>query len=123
MSWIENAKKDFTIIMQTKHGNITYTPNWLNARRSIDYNIAEFNFKNVAGTLVKRSQPMGVRYDIEIYFQGEDNLIKAQDFLDSAADPRAWTVSHPMYGQLYVQPIGLGFDDSNLNATKITSIG
>ncbi len=62
---------------------------------------------------------MGAVYDIEIYFQGDDNLIKSADFLESSKDPRAWTVSHPMYGSLFVQPLSLKYDDTKLNATKI----
>lgn len=117
MSWLNNIKEDYTI---TTGDGVKYTVNWLNANRVREYNVAEFNFKNVSGTLVDRRLPLGTRYDIEIFFQGGDNLIKGQDFIKSADNVGAWTVSHPMYGSIYVQPISLKFDDSQFNVTRIT---
>lgn len=117
MAWIEQVKKDYTI---TTGDGKKYTVNWLNARKMVEYNIAMFNFKDLSGTLVKRGVPMGTKYAIEIYFQGADNLDKSKAFQKSAANTKAWTVSHPMYGSLYVQPTSLEFDDSAYNVTKIT---
>ncbi len=117
MSWIEQIKRDYTI---TTGDGAKYTVLWLNATRSVEYNIAEFNFIGVNGTLVKRSQPMGTKYAIEIYIQGENNLDRSAAFKKSSENPKAWNVSHPMYGALFVQPISLNFDDTQYNVTKIT---
>lgn len=118
MSWFNNIKEGYTI---TTGDGVKYTVNWLNAQRIREYNVSEFNFKGVAGTLIDRRLPMGTRYDIEIYFQGVDNLIHAQNFLESAdGSTKAWNVNHPMYGSLFVQPLSLKFDDSQFNATRIT---
>ena len=43
-----------------------------------DYNVAEFEFPEVSGTLVSRKKPKGSRYDLEIIFQGENNLDLSQ---------------------------------------------
>jgi len=117
MAWIENINKGFTI---TTGDGVKFSVNWLNARRAVDYNMTQYNFKGLTGTLVDRRLPMGRAYDLEIYFQGADNLIKATDFMDSAENTKAWTISHPMYGILQVQPLGLELDDSSFNATKIS---
>jgi hypothetical protein len=117
MSWINNIKEGYEI---TTGDGKKYTPNWLNAQRVTEYNVSEFAFKGVRGTLVDRRKPLGIRYDIEIYFQGEDNLNTATAFLVSAENPKKWTISHPLYGTLYVQPTSLKFDDSRFNATRIT---
>jgi hypothetical protein len=117
MSWLQNANKDYTII--TGDGK-KYIVNWLNARVATEFNTAQFNFVNTQGTLVRRSQIMGAVYDIEIYFVGEDNLTRAKDFRDSSANKNAWTVNHPMYGAIYVQPLSLSYDDSSFNTTRIT---
>lgn len=137
MSWIENINRDFTIIMSVdfdvvtgvsakgkvkvahRHDSATFTPNWLNATRSVEYNINEFNFKNVAGTLVRRQMPMGTKYNLEIYFQGEDNLIESARFKRAADNVKTWNIAHPMYGTIIVQPISLAFDDSSYNVTKV----
>ena len=117
MSWITNVNKGMSI--RLGDGN-TFFPNWMNANRSVEYNISEFNFQNVTGTLVSRKRPMGTRYNIEIFFQGDDNLNLSDEFKKSSEDSRAWQVSHPMYGSLYVQPLSLSFDDRDFNVTRIT---
>jgi len=116
MSWIEKINSDFTI--KTGEGS-TFTPNWLNANKTIDYNVSIFEFKELEGSLVKRRTPKGARYAFEIYFQGENNLDLAKEFEIAAADPRAWNVTHPFYGAILVQPIGMTFDNSVYNVTKI----
>jgi hypothetical protein len=117
MSWIERIKTEFTI---TTGDGKSYAPNWLNASKAIEYNISEFVFKELAGSLVKRGTPRGTKYAIEVLFQGEDNLDMAQAFEASAADPKPWTIAHPLYGSVLVQPLGLVFDNSAYNVTRIT---
>jgi hypothetical protein len=45
MSWIENIKNDLQI---TTGDGKKYKPSWLNATKSIDYNISEFEFQKLA---------------------------------------------------------------------------
>ncbi len=118
MGWQEQIDSDFVIT--TGDGKV-FIPEWMNATKGNDFQIAEFDFPDQPGTLVRRSQPKGRRFNIEIFFQGDDNLDKARDFEISARDPRAWTILHPLYGTLIVQPLGLGFDDTKHNVTKIIS--
>lgn len=117
MSWIEKVNSDFTI--KTGEGS-TFTPNWLNANKAIEYNVSVFEFKELQGSLVKRRTQRGSRYVFEIYFQGDDNLDTSEAFEIAAANVNAWNVSHPIYGSILVQPIGMTFDNSLYNVTKIT---
>lgn len=117
MSWTEKIKEG--IVITTGDGQV-YTPLYMITSKDITYNIAEFEFPEIEGTLVKRSKPKGARYNIELIFQGENHLDVARNFENSNKDPRAWTVSHPLYGNLTVQPTSLSFDPSGLNTTRIT---
>lgn len=117
MSWLDKVNTDFVI---TTGDSKNYQVNWLNASKSVDYNVTEFEFPEVDGTFVYRARPKGRRFSIEIYFQGEDHLDIAEAFEASAADPRAWTISHPYYSTITVQPLGLSFDNSIHNITKVT---
>jgi len=85
-------------------------------------NISSFDFPNVPGTLVDRQQPRGRTFPIDWYFDGEDHLQTAQAFELSARDPRAWTVQHPYYGTLTVQPAELNFDNRQYNVTHVTGL-
>lgn len=117
MSWIERNKTGLTI---TTGDGKSFTPNWMNASKAIEYNVATFVFKETEGTLVKRGTPRGRQFAIEIYFQGEDHIDLADEFEASAADPKPWTIAHPYYGSILVQPVGMVFDNSGYNVTKIT---
>ena len=89
--------------------------------KQVDYNISEFVFKDIDGSLVVRGRPKGTRYNIEFIFKGLNNLDEGKRFQEAAADPRAWNIRHPMYGAMKVQPIMLHYDDSKLNVTTITA--
>lgn len=97
-----------------------HKPQWLNATRTVDFNIAEFDFVNVQGSLVVRGEPKAQKFNLELYFQGEDNLDLAEAFRISANDKRVWRISHPFYGAIICHPVSLLFDNTKLNVTKIT---
>jgi hypothetical protein len=117
MSWIEKINTDLTV---TCGDGKEYTPKWLNASRTAEYNVAEFEYTGTAGTNVHRGEAKGAKYNIELVFDGEDHLEVAEAFDKSAADKRAWTISHPFYGAILVQPASLSYDNSVLNVTRIS---
>jgi hypothetical protein len=117
MSWSESLKSYF--IIETGDG-VRYYPEWMNASKSLEFNVSEFEFPELEGTKVDRRKLKGRKFDIEIYFQGDDHLDVAGNFDISSRDERPWKVSHPLYGQLLVAPTVLNFDDSKYNVTKIT---
>lgn len=117
MSWLDKVKNDLVIV--TGDG-VSFSPNWMRASKEKEYNVSEFEYFQQPGTLVFRNLPKGRRYNLEIYFQGDDCIELAQAFEDSADDPRAWTIKHPFYGNIIVQPLGLLFDNGSYNVSKIT---
>lgn len=117
MSWIDNTTTK--LIIKTGDGK-EYRPLWLNASKDIEYNIAEFEFPNLQGTLVKRGQAKGTKFALEIYFQGEDHLAQGLAFEQSSNDPRAWVIAHPVYGEITVHPVSLNFDYTKYNVSKVT---
>lgn len=118
MSWIDQIE-NFKLTITCGDG-VAYNPNWINAKRLQEYNISEFDFPGIAGTLVKRNKPLGIKHSLEIYFQGEDHLDTAEAFRKSSDDPAPWKLDHPFYGRLIVQPTSLEFDNSVYNITKIS---
>lgn len=118
MTWIEQTQGEFII----KTGDSKeFRPLWVNTQKAIEYNIAEFTFPDVSGSLVKRGQPKGRKFPLEFYFQGDDHLVEAQKFELSANDPRPWVVTHPLYGVITVQPSSITIDNTDYNVSKITS--
>lgn len=117
MSWTNTITTDLIII--TGDG-VRYKPHFMNATKSLEFNVSEFDFPELAGTKVDRRKIRGRKFDIEIYFQGENYLDDSDAFDLSSRDPRPWNIIHPMYGKLLVQPTILNFDNSKYNVTKIT---
>lgn len=117
MSWLDQVKTAFVITTGDKK---KYTVNWLNATKLAEWNIAQFTFPNLAGSLVNKSTPLGTQYALEIYFQGDDHLDVSKAFHKSADDSRPWKIAHPFYGNILVQAPSLLFDNSDMNVTKIT---
>jgi len=119
-TWLEKVQQQYIIVTGDGAG---YYPNWLNASFSVEYNVSQFNFRNLSGTLVDRQQPLGAVYNLEIIFQGDNHLDTAQAFRKSAGNKKPWTIQHPLYGKIYVQPIStLSFDNpqNRANTTTIT---
>ena len=117
MAWTENIKQNLSIT--TGDGKV-YFPKWIPTEFTRDFNIASFEFPEVEGTLVYKSQPKGRVFPLRIYFDGENHLENASDFELSSRDKRAWKVSHPYYGNIVVQASSLTFNNESLNVTAIT---
>lgn len=115
MSWIEKIKNDILI---TCGDGVSYQPSWLNATKQLEWNVAMFEFPELDGTLVKKSKKLGTKYNLELYFQGDDHLDKSFAFEASANDPRPWTIIHPFYGILIVQAPSFTVDNTGLNISK-----
>ena len=117
MSWLDRIKDELSI--QTGDG-VVYKPFWVGATKSKEFNVSEFEFINVSGTLVDRRLPKGNRYNLEIHFQGDDHLEQALAFYESTDDVRYWVLQHPFYGYLYVQPLSINQDNTTLNVSKFS---
>jgi hypothetical protein len=117
MSWTDQIQTE--LIITTGDGK-QYKPLWMPSTKSVQYNIAEFEFPEVSGTLIKKGKPKGRKFDMEIYFQGDDFLDVSKAFEISANDERPWVILHPYYGSITVHPSGLNFNNSQYNTAKIT---
>jgi len=116
MSWTEKLKKGLEI---TTGDGKKYFPLYLLDPKTTNFNVAEFEFPNIEGTLVKRSLVKGTRMKLTFFFQGENHLDESLAFEISAKDKRPFQISHPFYGLKTVQPTTLEYDPTGLNVTKI----
>ena len=117
MSWLERINSEF--IIKCGDGR-EYRPLWMNAVKSYEFNVSEFEFINQRGAKVVREEVKARRFNLTLHFEGENVLDISDNFERSTFDKRPWTITHPMYGQLTVQPLGLNFDNTKFNITTIT---
>lgn len=118
MSWIDKIQNP--LVITTGDGR-QWQPKWMDANEAISYNIAEFEFPSVEGTLVRRGKKKGGRYELVLFFDGEDHLDISDSFEISARDERPWAILHPYFGSFFAQPLGLNIDRTMHNVTKITA--
>lgn len=119
MSWITRVHNQLFI---TCGDGKTFSPLWKKASKVKEYNTSQFNFSEVSGSLVKRKEPKGRKYGIEMWFQGENHIEQSNSFEASADDSRPWEISHPLYDRILVQPISMNIDNSSMNVTKYSVI-
>ena len=118
MSWVTRIR-DIQLTIVTGDG-VEYRPLWKEARKNINFNREAFDFIGIRGTYVERKEVQGTQYPILLYFTGEDCIDVANRFEQSTRDPRPWTIKHPFYDDLTVQPLNLEFDNTQYNVSKIT---
>jgi hypothetical protein len=117
MNWEEKINIRFSI--ETGDGKVFY-PLYKGGEKEREFNTSSFEFINVYGTLVDRKRPAGAKFPLVFYFEGANNIDKADEFESSCEDPRQWIVNHPFYGEIKGQPMSIKRDDSYLNITEIT---
>ena len=61
MSWVEDIKNDIVI---TCGDGKTYNPQWINAERDFEWNVALFNYPEQEGTLVTKKKRIGTSNEI-----------------------------------------------------------
>lgn len=86
---------------------------------SFEFNVAEFEFPEIAGTKVDRRLRKGVRYPMEFYFQGSDCIEVGKAFIEASNNTKFWEVIHPFFGQFKGQPISIEFDATMINVFMI----
>jgi len=116
MAWTDNIEDTLVIICGD---GSQFEPLWKPASRTTEFNVTEFQFSSIEGTLVRRKEAQGRRFPLELYFQGEQHLQQAEAFETSAKDKRAWNILHPYYGSIFVQPISITFINTSFNVTQM----
>lgn len=118
MSWEQDIDKPYRIT--TGEGSV-FEVLWKGASKSYEFNVSQFEFIGVKGSLVDRREVKGRTFPIQIYFQGANHFKEARRFETASFDKRPWKIEHPIYGIIIAQPIALTFDNNESeNYSKIT---
>ena len=119
MSWKDNIENiEFTIVTGD---NEIFKPLYASSSQDLEFNVSEFNFIELEGTLVTRKKVKSQKIPLNITFQGDNHIDIAEKFLQSSKDPRYWTVTHPIIGEVYGHPASISKTNDDLN-TVVFSI-
>lgn len=120
MSWLTRIQ-NIPLEIITGDGK-TYNPIFKNASDSTPVNESIFSFINKKGSLVKRGELGAKQFNAEFHFTGNDAIETVQSFEESAKDKRPWTLKHPYYDSVLVQPAALlNFNRNNINDIVFTT--
>lgn len=113
MSWKDNIENiEFKIVTGD---NEVFKPLYTESSQDLEFNVSEFNFIELEGTLVTRKKSKSQKIPLNIIFQGNDHINIADKFLQSSKDPRYWTVTHPIIGEIYGHPVSINKVNEDLN--------
>jgi len=118
MNWLDRIE-NINLEIITGDGE-SYFPLWKQAEKQVAYNVQTYDFAGVEGSYVDRKLRKAYKYPLTLWFQGENHIDEANKFLLSSENPKEWTIKHPIYDNLYVQPLEFTIDNSLMNVTKIT---
>lgn len=117
MAWKEDINTPLRI---TTGDGTVFTVGWQPDGLVEEYNIANFDFNNIPGSLEKKGMRKGRKYPFRFFFQGDDHIQDMNAFLASASDTRPMLVQHPLYGNITCQVASFNIDHTKLNVSEIT---
>ena len=113
MNWKDNIENiELTIVTGD---NEIFKPLYTTSSQDIEFNVSEFHFIELEGTLVTRKKVKSQKIPLNIIFQGDDHIDIAEKFLESSKDPRYWTITHPIIGEIYGHPASINKINDDLN--------
>lgn len=85
-----------------------------------DFHYSKFDFLNTPGSLISRKEVEATRYELTVYFVGDNHLVDANKFRNSTLDKRPWLVEHPFNGTRNMQPMSIKYDSTKILHTAVT---
>ena len=102
MSYLERLRED--IQFKSPEGN-EFTALWRGNERTIPKKVAISRYPRVVGSSAQDLDADSMMYPIPIYFEGPDNDLEADAFMQAWKQRGVWEVTHPVNGLLKLQPL------------------
>jgi len=100
MSWEDRLKKTITL---TSPDNDFFEAKWRGGTRGLIKKIGLFNYPGVDGTVSQDQGSESFTYPLTLYFDGPDNDIETERFIQSAFQRGLWEIDHPVKGKVLLQ--------------------
>jgi prophage DNA circulation protein len=110
-----------TIFFLSPDGN-SFDAKWRGDVREMDKMIGEFSFPGRDGSIVQDLGSRAARYPLTIYFDGPDHDLQASAFFEAIKENGAWTVEHPVYDFIDLQPVRISETTNPVESGNITEL-
>jgi hypothetical protein len=94
-----------SIKLTSPQSGTVFTPYWRGDDISIAKRVGQFKFPLIDGTVTQDLGLDGFGIPLTLYFAGENNDLDAWAFAQCWTERGPWTVIHPVYGTLSLQPL------------------
>lgn len=119
MTWKDRIGSE--ISLTSPDGN-EFIASWQGDDILMTKKIAVYEYPKVKGTGVQDLEYAGVRYPLTIMFEGVDNDLQTQRFLDACKQKGRWAVIHPVLGRLTLQLVTFRAKLDPVESGNITKI-
>lgn len=119
MTWMERTRGFISFISP---GGNEFEALWIKNNRTISKKLGIFELPERTGAKVQDLDTGAFRYPITFFFDGPDNDIEAQRFMDSTKERGLWAITHPTKGILNLQLITATEQISPVENGNITQI-
>ena len=117
MSWLDRVQG--TIELTSPDGEV-FSAKWAGNSRSVEKKLGIFTYPKFDGAVVQDLGLTGIRYPLELNFDGPDNDLESSRFFDSFSARGPWQVQHPTKGMLTLQPVSITENIEPVESGSIT---
>ena len=104
VNWQDRLRKTISLVSPTS--KTRFIAGWSSNDITGTKRVGVFQYPLVDGTLTQDLGYSSREFPLTLYFEGDDNDIIASQFQAAFAERGAWTINHPVLGQIVAQPTG-----------------
>lgn len=117
--WMARVRPEIKFI--SPEGN-EFTAKWQKNRNPSEKKIGIFNLPGLNGSVTQDLGIAGKKYPLILFFEGLNHDIEAKRFESSFSERGAWTVTHPVDGEILLQPISINPDINPTESGSYTMV-
>jgi prophage DNA circulation protein len=119
MTWTDRLQPE---IVLTSPSGREFIALWRGNHRSLEKRVGLFEYPKMVGTGTQDMGSNGVKYPLDIYFEGPDHDIDAAGFLGACKEIGHWTINHPVYGLVILQLLGVTEESNPVESGNVTHV-
>jgi len=119
VTWKTRLKTE--ILLDSPDGD-SFSALWIGNPRSFEKRLGFFDYPKVDGTRIQDLGSGAITYPLTIYFEGDDNDIEANRFLNSCKQVGLWSIDHPVRGKLELQLVAVTENIAPIESGNVTTI-
>ena len=100
----------------------TFTAKWQAGPRDMSKKLGIFSYPKVKGNIVQDLDVNSTKYNLKIFFEGDDHDKTANKFFVACGERGTWEVIHPIHGFVELQLISVREVDDPVKSGGVTAI-